>query len=84
MATTVADADVLQGVPVHTPDQVSKALYGESVTPDLSTGRYSNTGEAIVGKMTHLVKGAGFVGEGNNTPLTNQADIGRRAFEATV
>ena len=73
-----------QGAAAPPPDQVTKALYGDAARPDLSTRGYSNTGEALVGKMTHLVKGAGFVGEGNNTPLTNQADIGRRAFEATV
>jgi hypothetical protein len=73
-----------EGVTAPPQDKIAKALYGESAQPDLSTGRYSNTAEALVGKMTHLVKGAGFVGEGGNTPLTDQADIGRRAFEATV
>lgn len=73
-----------EGATAPPPDQVTKALYGDAARPDLGTGQYSNTAEALVGKMTHLVKGAGFVGEGNNTPLTNQAEIGRRAFEATV
>jgi hypothetical protein len=73
-----------EGVTAPPPDQVTKALYGDAARPDLGTHQYSNTAEALVGKMNHLVKGAGFVGEGNNTPLTNPADIGRRAFEASI
>ena len=73
-----------EGATAPPPDQVTKALYGESARPDLGTSQYSNTAEALVGKMSHLVKGAGFCGEGGNAPLTNQADIGRRAFEATI
>jgi hypothetical protein len=85
--TAVLDgADIQQGVsaPKSAPDQLTKALYGDAARPDLGTGHYSSTGEALVGKMTHLVKGAGFCGEGGNTPLTDQGDIGRRAFEATI
>jgi hypothetical protein len=84
VATAIADADLAQGAIAPPPDQLTKALYGDAARPDLSTSRYNNSGEALVGKMTHLVKGAGFAGEGGNTPLTNQADINRRAFEATV
>ena len=76
--------DMNQGATAPPPDQLTKALYGDAARPDMGTGQYSSTGEAIVGKMTHLVKGAGFCGEGGNTPLTNQADIGRRAFEASI
>ena len=83
--TTVLDApDITQGATAPPPDQLTKALYGDGARPEMGTAGYSNTGEAIVGKMQHLVKGAGFVGEGNNTPLTNPADIGRRAFEASI
>jgi hypothetical protein len=86
VAATIADADIQQGVaaPSTPPDQLTKALYGDAARPDLGTGHYSSAGEALVGKMTHLVKGAGFCGEGGNTPLTDQGDIGRRAFEATI
>jgi hypothetical protein len=84
VAAASADADLRQGAVAPAPDNITKALYGEEARPDLGTSRYSNTAEALVGKMTHLVKGAGFAGEGNNTPLTDQADIGRRAFEATI
>jgi hypothetical protein len=85
--TAVLDGpEIHEGVraPSTAPDQLTKALYGDAARPDTGTGRYSNTSEALVGKMTHLVKGAGFCGEGGNTPLTDQGDIGRRAFEATI
>jgi hypothetical protein len=85
--TAVLDGpEIHEGVsaPQTAPDQLTKALYGDAARPETGTGRYSSSSEALVGKMTHLVKGAGFCGEGGNTPLTDQGDIGRRAFEATI
>jgi hypothetical protein len=84
VATAIADADLKQGAAAPPPDQLTKALYGDAARPDFGTAQYSGSSEALVGKMTHLVKGAGFAGEGGNAPLTDQGDISRRAFDATI
>jgi hypothetical protein len=49
-------------------------------------GKYysAGSGEMIKGRMPNLVKGAGFIGEGANTPLTNHTDIMTRAAQASL
>lgn len=77
--------DHRQGVKAPRPDKVAKAIYGEDASPaPLDASGYSSTGEAIASRMPRLVKGAGFVGEGGNAPLTDQSDILRRAAQATM
>lgn len=44
--------------------------------------QYNHTGEVIQARMTHLVKGAGFVG--GNAPLSDTAQITTRAHQATM
>lgn len=44
--------------------------------------QYSRTGEIIQTRMSHLVKGAGFIG--GNRPLEDQAQITTRAQQATM
>lgn len=45
-------------------------------------GQYSHTGEVIKARMSHLVKGAGFVG--GNMPLTDEVQITSRASQAAM
>lgn len=45
--------------------------------------RYSRTGDMLKAKMTHLVKGAGFVGNGN-TPLSDPGVVTTKAHQATM
>lgn len=49
-------------------------------------GKYysAGSGEMIKGRMPNLVKGAGFIGEGGNAPLTNHTDIMTRAAQASL
>jgi hypothetical protein len=78
--------DARQEVNTPPPDKLTQALYGDAARPDgINPGsNFSSTGEAIANRMPKLMKGAGFVGEGNNTPLTDQTDILRRASQATL
>jgi hypothetical protein len=45
--------------------------------------RYSRSGDMLKNKMTHLVKGAGFVGNGN-TALSDPAVVTTKAHQATM
>ncbi len=68
-------------------DPLTKARYGDAALPAnaaAEAGRYSTTGDMIKSRMSNLVKGAGFVGEGGNTPLTDQGDILTRSARATL
>lgn len=66
-------------------DPLTKARYGDMPgDPATEASRYSTTGDMITGRMKQLVKGAGFVGEGGNMPLTDQGDILTRSAQATV
>lgn len=46
--------------------------------------QYTTTGAMIKGQMPELMKGAGFCPKGGNAPLSNEADIARRAHTATM
>lgn len=87
MAQLLEDTpDIREGAKGPAPDALTRSLYGDAATPD-PVGNAANArsaGEAIAGRMTRLVKGAGFVGEGGNTPLTDQTDILRRASQASL
>lgn len=66
-------------------DPLTKARYGDMPGNAASeASRYSTTGDMITSRMKQLVKGAGFVGEGGNMPLTDQGDILTRTAQATV
>lgn len=45
--------------------------------------RYSRTGDMLKARMTSMVKGAGYVGNGN-TPLANETQIMTKAHQATL
>jgi hypothetical protein len=45
--------------------------------------RYSRSGDMLKNKMTHLVKGAGFVGNGNS-PLSDPGVVTTKAHQATM
>lgn len=51
-------------------------------TAAADANQYSHTGEVIKARMSHLVKGAGFVG--GNAPLTDEVQITTRATQATM
>ena len=56
-----------------------------SATREAATevNRYSRSGDMLKARMTSMVKGAGFVGNGN-TPLTNETQIMTKAHQATL
>ncbi len=68
MAATLTDAE--------TPSQVASQAAAES-------NRYSRTGDMLKARMTSMVKGAGYVGNGN-TPLSNETQIMTKAHQATL
>jgi hypothetical protein len=61
---------------IETPSQVGNEAAAEA-------NRYSRTGDMLKARMTSMVKGAGFVGNGN-TPLTNETQIMTKAHQATL
>lgn len=87
MAKTITD-DARSGVTAApNMDPLTKARYGEAAlpaSPSTDAHQFSRASDMLAARMPHLVKGAGFVGEGGNAPLTNQGDILSRAAEATV
>lgn len=68
MAAMLSDLD--------TPSQVANEAAAES-------NRYSRTGDMLKARMTTMVKGAGYVGNGN-TPLANETQIMTKAHQATL
>lgn len=47
------------------------------------SGKYSRSNDMLKSRMTHMVKGAGFVGTGN-APLSDPGDIMMKAHQATL
>jgi len=70
-------ADILTTEPaIAQPGDALKAAASEA-------GRYSRSGDMLKNKMTHLVKGAGFVGNGNS-PLSDPGVVTTKAHQATM
>jgi hypothetical protein len=68
------------------PDPLAQGLYGQAAQPAGADGpgNFSTSGEMMKGRMPDLVKGAGLAPKGGNMPLTDQADIMRRASQASL
>lgn len=70
-------ADILNmEVPAPTVGQASQDAAAE-------VSHYSHTGDMLKAKMTDMVKGAGFVGNGN-TPLSDPLQITTKAHQAAM
>ena len=72
MAAMLADLDA---APTQ-PGQVASQAAAEA-------NRYSRTGDMLKARMTSMVKGAGYVGNGN-TPLSSETQIMTKAHQATL
>lgn len=68
-------ADILTTEPTQPGDALKSAA--------AEAPRYSRTGDMLKSKMTHLVKGAGFVGNGNS-PLSDPSVVVTKAHQATM
>jgi len=73
MAATLTDD---QGIMALPPGQVAAQAGAE-------VNRYSRSGDMLKARMPAMVKGAGFVGNGN-TPLTDDVQIMTKAHQATL
>lgn len=74
-------ADILSLDAVESPAPVGGEVIAGAAQ---AAGKYNRTGEMIKAQMTNLVKGAGYVGDGGNAPLTDRTQILTRAHQATM
>ena len=66
-------------------DPLAAALYGGAGLPAAARADAgSDIGQALKSRMPDLVKGAGFVGQGGNTPLTDTTDVMNRSGQAAM
>jgi hypothetical protein len=78
MAALLYEEEVLTS-PSPSPSQGAVSSAAATVA-----GQYTTTGAMIKGQMPELMKGAGFIPKGGNAPLSDEADIARRAHTATM
>jgi hypothetical protein len=63
-------------------DSAPGAMFEQAAAPDTTGAR--GPGDVIKARMPAMVKGAGYIGPGGNTPVTDQAEIATRTHSATM